>query len=247
MHPFRTHTCNALGLDHVGETVRLSGWIHRKRDHGNLLFVDLRDHFGITQVVADRSSEHFATLESLPLESVITVTGSVVARTEETVNPTLATGRVELTVAELAVRSTSAQLPFPVNSEQPYPEEMRLKHRYLDLRRERNHWIVRKRSEIVASIRQAMVERGFLEITTADPDRDQPGRRARLRGSGAAASGQVLRPAAGTADVQAAADGGRVRPVFPGRALLPRRGGARADRSPGEFYQLDIEMSFVEQ
>jgi aspartyl-tRNA synthetase len=139
MHLYRTHTCGALRAAHVGETVRLSGWVHRKRDHGGLLFVDLRDHYGLTQVVADAGSPVLAKLDSLRPESVITVTGQVVARAPETVNPNLETGEVEVRVRELAVQSMAEDLPLPVFGEQEYPEEIRLKYRFLDLRREKLH------------------------------------------------------------------------------------------------------------
>ncbi|NBB83462.1 MAG: aspartate--tRNA ligase [Alphaproteobacteria bacterium] len=246
MHSYRTHSCNALRLDDVGATARLSGWVHRKRDHGNLLFVDLRDHFGLTQLVVDRSSPQFATLEGLSLESVITVTGTVVARTEETVNPNIETGRVELSVEAVEVRSAAAQLPFPVNSDQPYPEDMRLRHRYLDLRRERNHWIVQRRSEIVSSIRRAMVDAGFLEITTPILTATSPeGARdyvvpARLHPGKFYALPQAPQMFKQLLMVSGFDRYFQIAPCFRDEA-------ARADRSPGEFYQLDIEMSFVEQ
>ena len=136
MHAYRTHTCGALRLADAGQTVRLSGWVHRKRDHGQLLFVDLRDHYGITQCVIDVSSPLFPAAEALRLESVVTMTGRVAARTEDTVNPSLPTGEVELVIDALDVRSIAEPLPFPVNTDAEYPEEMRLTYRFLDLRRE---------------------------------------------------------------------------------------------------------------
>src|ERR1700740_2031228 len=139
MHVYRTHTCGALRLAEAGQEARLSGWVHRKRDHGQLLFIDLRDHFGITQCVIDVSSPLFGTADELRLESVLTVTGQVAARSAETVNPKLDTGEVELVIGGIKVLSGAEPLPFPVNSEAEYPEEMRLAYRFLDLRRESMH------------------------------------------------------------------------------------------------------------
>ncbi|MBV9586438.1 MAG: aspartate--tRNA ligase, partial [Alphaproteobacteria bacterium] len=139
MHAYRTHTCGELRLGDAGATARLSGWVHRKRDHGQLLFIDLRDHYGITQCVIDVSSPLFPEAEALRLESVITVTGRVAKRTDDTINPNLPTGEVELFIAELALQSAAEPLPFPVNTEAEYPEEMRLTYRFLDLRREAVH------------------------------------------------------------------------------------------------------------
>src|SRR5437660_1379554 len=139
MHAYRTHTCGALRVADTGQTVRLSGWVHRKRDHGQLLFIDLRDHYGITQCVIDISSPLFTVADALRLESVVTLTGPIAARSPETVNPKLGTGEVELVIAELAVLSMAELLPFPVNSEAETPEDMRLAYRFLDLRRERMH------------------------------------------------------------------------------------------------------------
>ncbi|MAP93968.1 MAG: aspartate--tRNA ligase, partial [Ponticaulis sp.] len=139
MHLYRTHTCGELRQTHVGETVRLSGWVHRKRDHGGLLFVDLRDHYGLTQCVVTPSKDFFERLERLRVESVITVVGQVVARDAETVNPGLPTGEIEVQLTELSVQSEAAELPLPVFGEPDYPEDIRLKHRYLDLRRESLH------------------------------------------------------------------------------------------------------------
>ena len=139
MHAYRTHNCAELRASTVGETVRLSGWVHRKRDHGHLLFVDLRDHYGITQIVADADSPAFQALDRVRVESVVTIDGEVVARSKETVNPNLATGEIEVSAREVTVQSTAAELPMPVFGEQDYPEEIRLKYRYLDLRREQVH------------------------------------------------------------------------------------------------------------
>jgi len=246
MHRYRSHDCNALRRADVGSTVRLAGWVHRKRDHGNLLFVDLRDHFGVTQLVADTSSPHFATLEQVSLESVLSVEGAVVARSAETVNPAIATGEVEVPVRALEVLSRAEPLPFPVNSDQPYPEDMRLHHRYLDLRRERNHAIVTKRAAIIASVRDAMVRRGFLEITTPILTATSPeGARDYVVPARLHPGKFYALPQAPQMFKQLLMTSGfdryfQIAPCFRDEA-------ARADRSPGEFYQLDIEMAFVTQ
>jgi aspartyl-tRNA synthetase len=166
MHPYRTHTCGALRASHSGERVRLSGWIHRKRDHGQLLFIDLRDAFGLTQCVIDVSSPLFATLEEARPESVLTVTGPVVPREEETVNPSLPTGEVEVRVAEAIVQAPAALLPLQVNAEEDAGEEIRLRYRYLDLRREKMARRIHLRSAVINSIRRRMVEQGFTEFQT---------------------------------------------------------------------------------
>ncbi len=158
MHPYRTHKCGELRLSHAGETVRLSGWVHRKRDHGQLLFVDLRDNFGLTQCVIDVSSPLFAELEAVRVESVITVTGPVVGRNAETVNKSLPTGEVEIRVAALEVRSRAEVLPLQVNSDEDAGEEIRLRYRYLDLRRENMHEKILLRSRVIASIRRRMID-----------------------------------------------------------------------------------------
>src|SRR4029077_10002920 len=166
MHAYRSHTCGQLRLADAGQTVRLSGWVHRKRDHGNLLFVDLRDHYGITQCVLDTSSPLFKTAEPLRLESVITVGGQIVPRAPAAVNPKLPTGEIELSVAELIVQSAADPLPLQVNSEADFPEETRLRYRFLDLRREKLHRNVVLRSQVIASIRRRMIEAGFTEFQT---------------------------------------------------------------------------------
>src|SRR3569623_1106617 len=164
MHAYRTHTCGALRAADTGKTVRLSGWIHRKRDHGGLMFVDLRDHYGLTQLVLSPETPGFDLVEHLRAESVIRVDGEVVARTPETVNPNLPTGTVEVRVRELEVLSEAAELPLPVFGEPDYPEEIRLKHRYLDLRRETLHRNIVLRSNVITSIRRRMIEQGFTEF-----------------------------------------------------------------------------------
>src|SRR5690242_9628436 len=161
MHAYRTHNCAALRASDVGETVRLSGWIHRKRDHGHLLFVDLRDHYGITQIVADTESPSFKILDRIRVESVVTVEGKVVARSPETVNKNLGTGEIEVRATGVTVQSAAAELPMPVAGEQDYPEDIRLKYRYLDLRREQVHANIILRSAVIASIRRRMIEQGF--------------------------------------------------------------------------------------
>src|SRR3954452_24684948 len=166
MHAYRTHTCAELRLSDVGETVRLSGWVHRKRDHGHLLFVDLRDHYGLTQIVADAESPAFKTLDRVRVESVVTVEGIVVARSAETVNPTLATAEIKARAGEVTLQSAAAELPMPVAVDADYPEEIRLKYRYLDLRRENVHANIMLRSAVIASIRRRMIEQGFTEFQT---------------------------------------------------------------------------------
>ncbi|MGZ5792514.1 MAG: amino acid--tRNA ligase-related protein, partial [Croceibacterium sp.] len=166
MHAYRSHNCAALRESDVGTSVRLSGWVHRKRDHGGILFVDLRDHYGLTQIVADTDSPALAVLEGLRLESVVTIDGEVKARTPETVNPNLPTGAVEIYARGATVQSRAEELPMPVASEQDYPEDIRLKYRFLDLRRETMHRNVILRSQVIASLRRRMHEQGFMEFQT---------------------------------------------------------------------------------
>jgi aspartyl-tRNA synthetase len=166
MHAYRTHNCAQLRASDVGSTVRVSGWIHRKRDHGGVLFVDLRDHYGLTQIVAAAGSEALKLLDSLRVESVVTITGDVVSRGPDAINPKLATGEIEVVAREVSVQSSAAELPMPVAGEQEYPEDIRLKYRYLDLRRERLHQNMMLRSSVIASIRRRMIEQGFTEFQT---------------------------------------------------------------------------------
>ncbi|MPY69947.1 MAG: aspartate--tRNA ligase, partial [Alphaproteobacteria bacterium] len=166
MHRYRSHSCNDIRSDQAGETARLSGWVHRKRDHGNLLFVDLRDHYGITQCVLDSSSAIFAAVEAVRLESVICVTGRVVRRSAETINPNLPTGEVELQVESFEMLAPADPLPLQVNSDEDYGEEVRLRYRFLDLRRDKVHRNIILRSAVIASIRRRMVELGFMEFQT---------------------------------------------------------------------------------
>jgi aspartyl-tRNA synthetase len=246
MHPYRTHTCNALTRAAVGQTVRLSGWIHRKRDHGNLLFIDLRDHYGVTQCVINSDSPLFADAERLRNESVIAVTGPVVARTPETVNTKLATGEIEVRIEQIQVLSEAEQVPFPVYSDADTSEELRLRYRYLDLRREKVHSNIVLRSRVISALRQHMQAQGFLEyqtpiLTASSPEgardflvpaRQHPGKFYALPQAPQMFK-QLLMVAGFDRYFQIA-------PCF-------RDEDSRADRSPGEFYQLDFEMSFVTQ
>ncbi len=246
MHAYRTHNCTALRAANVGETVRLSGWIHRKRDHGQLLFVDLRDHYGITQIVADSESPAFTTLDRARVESVVTVTGDVVARSAETVNPNLTTGEIEIRAGDVTVQSAAHELPLPVFGEQEYPEEIRLKYRYLDLRREQIHRNILLRSAVIASIRRRMIDQGFTEFQTPILTASSPeGARDYLVPSRVHPGKFYALPQAPQMFKQLIMVAGfdryfQIAPCF-------RDEDARADRSPGEFYQLDFEMSFVTQ
>ena len=246
MHAYRTHTCAQLRKDHVGQTARISGWIHRKRDHGGLLFVDLRDHYGITQIVLEPESEHFATLERLRVESVVTITGEVVARSDETVNANLPTGEIEVRVHDMAIQSEAEELPLPVFGEPDWSEEVRLKHRYIDLRRESLHKRIVLRSKIIDSIRRRMVDEGFTEYQTPILTASSPeGARdflvpARLHPGKFYALPQAPQQFKQLIMVSGFDRYFQIAPCF-------RDEDARADRAPGEFYQLDMEMSFATQ
>ncbi|MGQ0663250.1 MAG: aspartate--tRNA ligase [Pseudomonadota bacterium] len=246
MHAYRTHTCGALRRVDVGAIARLSGWIHRKRDHGNLLFVDLRDHYGITQCVIDTSSALFRGVEGARLESVATVTGPVRARPPETVNPKLATGEVEIAIHEFKLDSPAELLPIQVNAEGDFPEELRLRYRFLDLRTERMHANIMLRSRVIASIRRRMIEQGFNEFQTPILTSSSPeGARDYLVPSRVHPGTFYALPQAPQQFKQLLMVAGfdryfQIAPCF-------RDEDARADRSPGEFYQLDFEMSFVTQ
>ncbi|HEV2594994.1 MAG TPA: aspartate--tRNA ligase [Sphingomicrobium sp.] len=246
MHVYRTHTCAELRLSNVGQTVRLSGWVHRKRDHGHLLFVDLRDHYGITQIVTDIDSPAFQILDGVRVESVVTIEGEVVARSRETVNPNLGTGEIEVRAREVIVQSAAAELPMPVAGEQEYPEEIRLKYRYLDLRREQPHRNLILRSAVIASIRRRMIEQRFTEFQTPILTASSPeGARDYLVPSRVHPGKFYALPQAPQMFKQLIMVAGfdryfQIAPCF-------RDEDARADRSPGEFYQLDFEMSFVTQ
>ena len=246
MHPYRTHTCGELRDANAGDTVRLSGWIHRKRDHGNLLFVDLRDQYGITQCVIDTSSPIFATVEDARLESVITVTGPVVARSEETVNPSLPTGTVEVGIAEINVENPAELLPLQVNSDEDTGEDIRLRYRYLDLRREKVARNILLRNDVIASIRRRMIEGGFREFQTPILTASSPeGARDYLVPSRLHPGKFYALPQAPQQFKQLLMVAGfdkyfQIAPCF-------RDEDARADRSPGEFYQLDFEMAYATQ
>jgi aspartyl-tRNA synthetase len=244
---YRTHTCGQLRPEHVGQQARLSGWVQRKRDHGNLLFIDLRDHYGVTQVVVDVSSPVFKTAEAVRNESVITVTGKVVAREPSTVNAKLATGAVELDAAEMVVQSMADPLPIPVYQENDTtPEELRLKYRFLDLRKDKLHKNIMLRSQVIASLRRRMIDQGFTEFQTPILTADSPeGARSYLVPSRIHPGKFYALPQAPQMFKQLLMVSGfdryfQIAPCF-------RDEDARADRSPGEFYQLDFEMSFVTQ
>ncbi|HAO36865.1 MAG TPA: aspartate--tRNA ligase, partial [Hyphomonas sp.] len=246
MHAYRSHTCGELRKSHVGETVKLSGWLHRRRDHGGVMFIDLRDHYGLTQIVFNPGSPGFGTVERLRAESVITLEGKVVARDEGLVNPNLATGEIEVVAGEVTVQSEAAELPLPVFGEPDYPEEIRLTHRYLDLRRETLHKNMILRSQVIASLRRRMLEQGFTEYQTPILTASSPeGARDFLVPSRIHPGEFYALPQAPQQFKQLLMVSGfdryfQIAPCF-------RDEDARADRSPGEFYQLDIEMSFVTQ
>ncbi len=246
MHRYRTHTCSELRESHVGDTVRLSGWIHRRRDHGQLVFIDLRDHYGITQCVTDVEDPAFQEVEKYRLESVVCITGRVVKRSDETINSKLPTGQIEVRIDGFEVLSSAEQVPLQVNSEEDAGEETRLRYRYLDLRRERVHNNIILRSQIISSIRRRMVEQGFMEFQTPILTASSPeGARDFLVPSRLHPGKFYALPQAPQQFKQLIMVSGfdryfQIAPCF-------RDEDSRADRSPGEFYQLDLEMSFVEQ
>jgi aspartyl-tRNA synthetase len=246
MHPYRTKTCGELRKESVGTTVRLSGWVHRVRDHGGLLFIDLRDHYGITQCVVDPASPAFAEAETMKPEWVMRVDGEVVARSAETVNPHLATGEVEVRAKAIEVLSEAKELPLPVFGEPDYPEETRLKYRFLDLRRESLHRNIMTRQAIIWSLRNRMREAGFFEFQTPILTASSPeGARDYLVPSRVHPGKFYALPQAPQQFKQLIMIAGFDR-YFQIAACF-RDEDARADRSPGEFYQLDLEMSFVTQ
>ena len=246
MHKYRTHKCDQLRNDNVKEVVRLSGWIHRKRDHGQLIFIDLRDHYGLTQIVVDSTNEYFPTLENISLESVITVTGTVVERSAETINKNLPTGNIEVNLYGLEILSKAGILPLQVNSDEDYGEETRLKFRYLDLRRNRPHSNIVLRSNVIQTIRNKMLDLGFIEFQTPILTASSPeGARDFLVPSRLNKGKFYALPQAPQQFKQLIMVSGfdkyfQIAPCF-------RDEDSRADRSPGEFYQLDLEMSYVEQ
>ena len=246
MHTYRSHTCNELNEKHVGETIRISGWVNRMRDHGGVLFVDVRDNYGLTQCVINTDHPLFTVVEGLNNETVISVDGIVVARTAETINKNLPTGGIEIKIEKIEVQSKAEPLPFPVNQDAGYPEDIRLKYRFLDLRRAEMHKNILLRSHVITSLRDRMVAQNFTEfqtpILTASspegardflvPSRQHPGKFYALPQAPQQFK-QLLMVAGFDRYFQIA-------PCF-------RDEDARADRSPGEFYQMDFEMSFVTQ
>lgn len=246
MHAYRSHSCAQLSRSNVGETARLSGWVHRVRDHGGLLFIDLRDHYGMTQVVADPDSPAFKTAETVRGEWVIRVDGEVKARSDETVNANLPTGEVEVFAREIEVLSKAAELPLPVFGEPDYPEDIRLKYRFLDLRRETLHANIMKRSAIISKMRAEMAGAGFNEFSTPILTASSPeGARDFLVPSRIHPGKFYALPQAPQQYKQLLMVSGfdkyfQIAPCF-------RDEDPRADRLPGEFYQLDLEMSFVTQ
>jgi aspartyl-tRNA synthetase len=246
LNKYRTHNCAELTINNIGKQTILSGWIHKKRDHGNLLFIDLRDHYGMTQCVIDNKNEQFSSLEKIKLETVIRIEGEVVARTSETINKELATGSIEVLVKNFNVLGSTKELPLPVFSDQEYSEEIRLKYRYLDLRRKKLHQNIILRSNVISFIRKKMESLGFLEYQTPILTSSSPeGARDFLVPSRLNPGKFYALPQAPQQFKQLIMVSGfdryfQIAPCF-------RDEDARADRSPGEFYQLDIEMSFVEQ
>ncbi|MEJ5140912.1 aspartate--tRNA ligase [Gluconobacter albidus] len=246
MHPYRTHDCSALREENAGQTVRLSGWVHSKRDHGGLLFIDLRDHYGVTQIVIPSGTDLLEKVERLRVESVITVTGKVVVRHGSQRNANLPTGDVEVLAEALDVRSSAEVLPFQVAGNEHYPEELRLKYRYIDLRRDKMHQNILLRSKVITSLRQRMIAQGFTEFQTPILTASSPeGARdflvpARLHPGKFYALPQAPQQFKQLAMVAGFDRYFQIAPCFRDEA-------SRADRSPGEFYQLDFEMSFVTQ
>ena len=246
MHAYRSHNCAELTEADVGQQVKLSGWINRKRDHGQLVFVDLRDHYGLTQCVADSSDASFALVEATRLESVVTVTGTVLKRSDETINTSLPTGQIEVRIEDFEVQSAADTLPLQVNSDEDSGEETRLRYRYLDLRRARPHANIMLRAKIIQSIRARMVAKDFTEFQTPILTASSPeGARdflvpARLHPGKFYALPQAPQQFKQLIMVSGFDRYFQIAPCF-------RDEDSRADRSPGEFYQLDLEMSFVEQ
>ena len=246
MNKYRTHNCSELSEKEINQKVHISGWLHRKRDHGNLLFIDLRDHYGMTQCVIENKNKFFPVLEKLKPESVLKISGKVIKRSSETENLDLKTGKIEISIESIEVLSSAKELPMPVFGEQDYPEEIRLKYRFLDLRREEMHKNIILRSKVISFIRSKMLELGFLEYQTPILTSSSPeGARDFLVPSRLNPGKFYALPQAPQQFKQLIMVSGfdkyfQIAPCF-------RDEDARADRSPGEFYQLDLEMSFVEQ
>ena len=246
MNIYRTHTCGELNISHKGQKIILSGWINKKRDHGNLLFIDLRDNYGLTQCVVDNENKVFKEIENLPLETVLKITGEVIERDKDTVNKNLFTGEIEISINDFEVLGRTKELPMPVFSDQEYSEEIRLKYRFLDLRRKKIHQNIILRSKVISFIRSEMNKLGFLEFQTPILTSSSPeGARDFLVPSRLNPGKFYALPQAPQQFKQLIMVSGfdkyfQIAPCF-------RDEDARADRSPGEFYQLDLEMSFVEQ
>ena len=246
MHKYRTHTCSELTTKDSGKSIKLSGWIHRKRDHGNLLFFDLRDHYGLTQCVIENKSLFFKEVEKIKQESVVTVMGKVVKRSKDTINKDLLTGEIEISISNFETLSSAEDLPMPVFGEQEYPEETRLKYRFIDLRRSEMHENIILRSKVISFIRNKMIKNGFLEFQTPILTASSPeGARDFLVPSRVHPGKFYALPQAPQQFKQMVMISGfdkyfQIAPCF-------RDEDGRADRSPGEHYQLDIEMAFVEQ
>ena len=246
MNKYRTHTCNELRKEDEGKLISLSGWINKKRDHGNLLFIDLRDNYGITQCIINKDNKNFSDLEKTQLETVIKVIGQVVYRSNETINKDLLTGEIEIVIEKFEILGTCNELPLPIFSDQEYAEEIRLKYRFLDLRRKKIHENIILRSKVISYIRNEMIKLGFLEFQTPILTSSSPeGARDFLVPSRLNPGKFYALPQAPQQFKQLIMVSGfdkyfQIAPCF-------RDEDARADRSPGEFYQLDLEMSFVEQ
>ena len=246
MNKYRTHNCNEINIKHIDKDVLLSGWVHKKRDHGNLLFIDLRDNFGVTQCIVDKENQNFSELEKIPLETVIKIEGKVVKRTSETINSELSTGEIEIQINTFDVLGKTKELPLPVFSDQEYSEEIRLKYRFLDLRRKKIHNNIILRSKVISFIRKEMENLGFNEFQTPILTSSSPeGARDFLVPSRLNPGKFYALPQAPQQFKQLIMVSGfdryfQIAPCF-------RDEDARSDRSPGEFYQLDVEMSFVEQ
>ena len=246
MNKYRSHNCSEINENDEGKIVSLSGWLHRKRDHGNLLFIDLRDHYGLTQCVIENKNKYFPILEKIKPESVLNINGKVIKREKGTENLELSTGKIEVSIQSVKVLSEAKELPMPVFGEQDYPEDIRLKYRFIDLRREEMHKNIILRSKIISFIRSEMFRLGFLEYQTPILTSSSPeGARDFLVPSRLNPGKFYALPQAPQQFKQLIMVSGfdkyfQIAPCF-------RDEDARADRSPGEFYQLDIEMSFVEQ